>query len=864
MEYTGLSSAEARQRLEQFGTNEFERRSQVTWWGVLFSQFKSPLVYILVLATLATIWLGEYTDAAVIAVAVLVNTAFGFFQEYRAGKALEALARMLNPKARVKRDGEWQEIELSQVVPGDIARLELGQSVPADGILIESEVLFVNEAVLTGESLPVEKKVAELKQELSKTQLSSESWWEEVDAETKMFQGTTVASGLGQMLVVRTGGKTSFGQIAQKVATGEEQSTPLQLKLQQLGRNLTIMLGIISGVVFALGLATGKSLGEIFPTAIALAVAAIPEGLLVGLTLILSVGMNRILKQKGLVRRLLAAETLGSVDVVCLDKTGTLTEGKMSVTGVVISTTLDPKKQLNNLQSQDKKQKDRLLLGMALCNDQLDPLEIAMDEWVRQELSEKEIASYKRLDRLPFDPKHRYTTVRVKSDKGEVIDFFSGAPEVVLEHCKLSPKEKKLWLKRIEELGILGYRIIALADSKPAKSSKGLVRKQLKNFNWLGLVAFGDPVRAGVGKALKQAQLAGIKLKIITGDYQETAWSVLTKLGIVEGELDPEIVVTGDELEALTRKDNHKEISEHIEKAILFARVTPDQKLSIVKVLQDFGHIVAMTGDGVNDAPALRKADIGLVVSEASDVSKETADMVLLDNNFATILSAVEEGRAIFTNLRRLILYLMADAFAAIILVMVALVVGWPLPLLAVQILWINLISDGLPHLALAIEPKDKDLLKRPPTPSDAPLIDRHIMILIAVISITAGVLSLGLFYRYYFILGLDLEYARSVVFAGLGAMTLVYVYSVRALTAGIWQVNIFRNPWLILATVMGLFIQLSAIYWPPLMAIFSTQAVKLEDWLVIGVLLLVLMFVIELVKWILRHLDIVKLHSSS
>ena len=850
MEYAGLPSAEAKQRQISFGPNTIERRSRIVWWKILLAQFKSPLIYILVLAAMATLWLGKISDALIIMVAVLANTLLGFFQEYRAEKSLESLASLLEPLAKVKRDGVWQEVKLAQVVPGDLLSLEIGQAVPADGILAEAKYLFANEAILTGESLPVEKKVLAGKSEIN---FADTAWFDQIGEDHKIYMGTTVNGGIGRMIAVRIGPTTRLGRIAQDVAGVTDQTTPLQYKIRDLSQKLALFVALVAFGVFLSGLWVGDPLSEIFPTAIALAVAAIPEGLLVSLTLILSIGMRRILKRDGLVRQLLAAETLGGVDVICLDKTGTITEGRMKTLGAVTDLPSTGESVSQHMtHTKEQKQLDLLYLGAKLCNDMRDPLEIAMDSWA----SEKGRISddkYKRLDSLPFDHHYKYIATRHQyKPSGKIIEFLSGAPEVCLELSTLSQQEKKHWLDQISEIGIAGYRMVGFIHRYPSASGQVLDHNKIGKYKWLGVIIFEDPIRQGVEISLKRAVNAGIALKVITGDYKETAWSVLKELGLVTGDIDPQRVVTGSELKKILTIP--ETVTEKIGRAILFARTTPEQKLAIVKALQERGHIVAMTGDGVNDAPALRQADIGIVLSQASDVARETADLVLLKNNFDSILAAVEEGRAIFANLQRVLLYLMSDAFAAIVLVIITTALRWPLPILAIQILWINLISDGLPYLALTVEPKDGQLMRQRPTPRNAPILNRGMIILTVVISTLTGILCLAIFKYYYFGLHAGLTLSRSAVFGALGTMTLFYVYSVRSMFRNIWQDNPFKNPWLLLGTAAGFLTQLLVMYWQPLQFFFGIRSLGIQDWAIIAGATLLLILAVELIKLLLRH----------
>jgi Ca2+-transporting ATPase len=699
---------------------------------IFLSQFSSPLIYVLAAAGAVTALIGDTVDAWVIGAAVALNTLLGFFQEYKADRSLAALKKFLVPKAKVIRNGQRQLIKADEVAVGDICVLEVGERVPADGKLIEAQNLSFNEAVLTGESVPVRRRAGET-----------------------VYMGTTVNGGIGKMRVAKTGAETKFGQIAASLKETREPATPLQQQLAQFSKKLTLILGVICAAIFGLGLWRGDSLMSMFITSVAVAVAAIPEGLVISLTVILSLGMQRILKRKALVRKLLAAETLGSVTVICCDKTGTLTEGKMKV--VKVLTDNEP----------------RLRQAAVLCNDMRDPLELPMLEWGRQDsVTVSQCHNLPRLTSIPFDHEKKYIATLHPG-----ILFVSGAPEVLLGKSELEAHQRQAIIRRLAAEAKKGYRLVGFAYKKVSRSNRTTVsHRDIKDLIWLGVLVYADPIRPGVKAVLDRARSEGIKVKLITGDYQETALAVAKQLGIAPGDV--------------------------------YSRIDPQEKLKIVKELQEQGEVVAMTGDGVNDAPALKKADIGIVVAEASAVATETADMVLLDSNLATILAAVEEGRLIFANLTKVLYYLMANAFVEVAVIAGSLAMNWPLPLTAAQILWINLVNDSWPTFALAVDPAAKIKKRR--------LFDRQTQLSIALVSGVTGLLALILFSLYR---------SQSLVFTLIAVAPLIYSLAIGSL----------KNLWLWLAVAVGLSLQMLVLYQPGLQAVFKTSALGLQEWLLVA-----------------------------
>ncbi|MFC1654020.1 cation-translocating P-type ATPase [Patescibacteria group bacterium] len=838
--YNGLSIREAEEKIKKIGRNEIEKKKRTSSFRLLLSQFVSPLILILLAAAGVTFFLGDYVDMYVILAAVLVNTVLGFYQEFKAQRSLEALASVLSPSAKVLRSGKRVEISATELVPGDLVFLHPGDKVPADGILMSHKQLSINEAILTGESRLVNKTACNLLEGEECGLRTGGNHFTQVHerddsrGSESVYMGTTVSVGVAEMMVIHTGHETEVGTIAKSLSETMEGDTPLQERLNKLSGFLTVVVLVVALLIFFIGLSGGSSFEEMFALSVAVAVSAIPEGLAVSLTAILAIGMRRILKRKALVRKLVAAEVLGSVSVICSDKTGTLTEGQMKVA------------------KSDAVDEEKLLLAASLGNDLNDPLEIGMWDWAKnkiekgllKKLGEKSIQDLAKnnlpIDVLPFNPEDRYAAKLF--EKGL---FVVGAPETVLSFSKLNEKDKQEWKEKISMYASGGLRIVGFGF-KGFTGKRDISKKMTQEgLTFLGVLAYEDPVRRGVGSALKKSLRAGIEVKVITGDYRETARGVMKRLG---WDIKDNEIIEGEEL----RRMSENELKRRVSEITLFARTTPDQKLKIVDALQGRGEVVAMTGDGVNDAPALKKSDIGVVVSTASDVSKETADMVLLDNNFSTIVAAVEEGRGIFENLRKVILYLLSDSFTEVLLVLAAVATGMPMPITAAQILWVNLVDDGLPNLALTIDPKSSDLLKRKPRRRDEPIIDLEIKVLVSLISIVTATLVFGIYVWYLKNHGLTM--ARTMAFATLGVDSLLYVFSSRSLRRPIWEEGLLKNKWLVGAAIGGFLIQLIALYVPFFQRVFETHPLGWNDWLVVMTSGFIVLGIVELIKWVFLH----------
>lgn len=805
MDLKGISSSEAAKLLRQHGPNSLPEKPPPSNFKIVLEQLKSPLVYILLAALLVTIFLKEFTDAFVIFFAVFLNTVLGFIQEKKASNALAALKKLIHPQATVIRDGKRKKIEVENVVPGDICVLNHGDKIPADGQIKDSHKLLVDEALLTGESVPVLKDVG-----------------------NKVLMGTSVVSGSAQIVVEKTGEETEVGKIALSVQEPFE-DTPLKRQLAAFSKQLTYLVLILVTTVFVVGLISGRGIVEIFSISVALAVSSIPEGLLVGLTVVLAIGMQRILKHKGLVRNLVSAETLGGVTTICVDKTGTLTEGEMKVVDFVGD------------------EKD-ISFQVTVANDLDDPIVVAANTWAKK-VNKVDSSKYSVIDTLPFSSETRFFASLNKWDSKNNMLFVNGAPEYVAGWSGLSKSAKKDLEEKIDEYTQKGMRVLGLARRKVSKNEKK-IKNPKANLEWIGILVFSDPIRSGVKDALAKAMSAGVKVMVITGDYANTAISVMKNLGI---ELGKENVILGSQLDRYSEQQLAKKLSSPGVK--LFARTTPQQKLKIVEALQKNGEVVAMTGDGVNDAPALNRADIGIVVGEATDVAKESSDLVLLDSHFGTIVSAIEEGRGIFDNIRKIILYLMSDAFEEIIAVLGAMLLGLPILVSAVQILWINLVSDGFPHLALTLDLKRKDIMSTPPRNPKEALVSSWMKKLILIVSSVGGIVALSLFYYYYQTQGILM--ARSVAFATLGVNSLIYVFSVRTLMSPFWVENPFSNKWLNVAVIGGFFLQVVPFMTPWTRNFLHLTSLSISAWVIVIVSGLFMFVVIEVLKYVFRrHLN--------
>jgi len=814
-EYKGLTENEVKNRLQKYGLNKLPEKSPPSSIFVFLSQFKNPLVYILLAAGIVTFFLGDYSDTAIISFVVLINSILGFTQEKRASNALLSLKALVYPSAEVIRDGKKIKVNVLEIVPGDLVDLDQGNKIPADGKLLYANRLSIEEAVLTGESIPVDKKPGDA-----------------------VYMGTIISSGEGLMEVTLTGAGTEMGKIAASVQKPDE-DTPLTKQLKVFSNQLSVLVIALALFVFIIGFLTGKELVEMFETSVALAVSSIPEGLLIALTVVLALGMQRILKKKGLVRNLVSAETLGGVTTICVDKTGTLTYGKLEVV-------------------EEYGDIEKVCIQHFASAD--DPIQIAAKDWLKknsihyQEIGENFEKDCKMIDSIPFTPQNRfYATLIEHSNKNKEI-YVNGAPEHLLDWSTLSKSQVNEVKEKINKLTKEGKRVIGMAMKDVPESVRKISEEKVKNgLTWVGLFVFTDPVRKDVWQAFEQTKKAGVKTIVITGDYPETATAVIKEIKM---DVSEDRIIVGADLEKMNEdqvSDKLKRLYEQGSSVILFARTKPEQKLKVINALKKNGEVVAMMGDGVNDAPALHRADIGIVVGDATDVAKESADLVLLDSSFETIVETIKEGRGIFDNIRKIILYLLSDSFEEIVAVVLTLIFTLPLPVTAIQILWINIISDGFPHLSLTVDPKAHGIMERPPISPKANIVSTWMKQLILIVSLSGGAIAFLLYWYFYKSTG-NLMLARSIAFATLGVNSLVYVFSVRTLTEPFWRENPFDNRWLNIAVLIGLVFQLIPFMSPHLREFFEIESLSMMNWLMVFMASIVMFIIIETIKVFVRH----------
>ena len=830
----GLSSDEAKLRLEKYGRNELEEKKKKTILIMLLDQFKDFMIIVLIIAAVISGIIGELTDSLAIIVIVILNAIIGFVQEYRAEKAMTALRGMAAPIATVIRDGMTTNIPASELVPGDIVVLEAGNIVPADIKLVEIANLKVEEAALTGESVPTEKHIGTLDDETLSLG----------DRKNMVYKGTIVTYGRGSGVVVATGMNTELGKIAAMLQEEEETKTPLQKRLAKFGQKLALAILAICAIVFSVGIMRGESPLLMMLTAISLAVAAIPEALPAVITIALALSAKNMVKQNALIRTLHAVETLGSVTYICSDKTGTLTLNKMTVEEIYANERLLTTNELHEMsenQSQNSLSTVLFLKALALSNDiQInaegnvigDPTEVALYNAANNVgFNKKELEQeFPRVAEIPFDSErkcmttfHKWTDGFLSFTKGAVDNLILKSNNILInEEPKVIDIERTL--KVNEKMAANGLRVLCIAMRKWDNIPDNIQPENVEiGLTILGFVGMMDPPREEAKEAVSLCKTAGIKPVMITGDHPITAWTIAKKLGILE-EDNLKAIITGKELDGLSME----EFEERVEHIRVYARVAPEQKLKIVKALQDKGHFVAMTGDGVNDAPALKRAEIGVAMGiTGTDVSKEASSMILLDDNFATIVRAVKEGRRVFDNIRKFIKYTMSSNSGEIWTIFLAPFFGLPIPLLPIHILWINLVTDGLPGLALAAEPAEKDVLSRPP---------RHPQESIFAHGLGAYSIWIGLLMGAVCILTQAWAFEtghshwQTMVFTVLCLSQMGNVLSIRSEKESFFRLGLFSNKPLLGAFLLTFGLQMMTVYIPFLNPIFKTEPLTIFE----------------------------------
>jgi Ca2+-transporting ATPase len=847
---TGLQKADVEERLRQFGPNQMSAQKRISEWKRFLLQFHQPLIYILLAATGITVALGEWVDASVIFGVVFINAIIGYLQEAKAEKAIDALAKMVLTEATVRRGGEKLRIPSAQLVPGDVVLLQSGDRVPADLRLLHQRNLQIEEAALTGESVPVEKQTAPLPAGsilAERTNLA--------------FTGTLVTYGQGEGVVFATGDQTEMGRIAGLIQAAENLQTPLTRKIAQFSRLLLYVILGLAVLTFMVGTLRGESWVDMFMAAVALAVGAIPEGLPAALTITLAIGVSRMARRRAIIRKLPAVETLGSTTVICSDKTGTLTQNQMTVLEIhaggrhyhVTGSGYEPSGEIHFEQApvvigENVALIETLGAGM-LCNDsrlvrdddgrtgvQGDPTEAALIVSAQKAgLSDEEMSGrLPRIESIPFESEYQYMATLHGSGNDPKMIYIKGAVEAIIERCahtltesgERSPLDKPSVLRHAEAMAARGLRVLAFARREMPPAQRDLEHEHVAaELTFLGLQGKLDPPRPEAIAAVAKCRSAGIRVKMITGDHILTAKAIAEQIGLDTGEAV--IALTGRDLDQL----NDEGLADAAERASVFARVTPEQKLRLVKALQSRGHVVAMTGDGVNDAPALKQADIGTAMGiNGTYVSKEAADMILTDDNFASIEAAVEEGRGVFDNLTKFIVWTLPTNFGEGLVILAAVFAGTTLPILPVQILWINMTTAVLLGLMLVFEPKECQIMNRPPRDPKTPILTGWLQfrILLVALVMLAGCFTL---FHWEQQRGASVAEARTVAVNLFVMVELFYLFNCRSFTRSMFAIGLFSNPWVIFGSLAMVALQLAFTYLPAMNALFHSAPIGLDAW---------------------------------
>ena len=867
---SGLSQTEAQRRQTDFGPNKLAEAPPQRWWLKLLDQFNQLVIWILIAATILSAALGDWLEAAAILAIVLLNALLGFFQEEKAAKALSSLRKLSSPTAKVIRDGALRSVDAQTLVPGDLVQLEAGDRIPADVRLVTTFALKTQEAALTGESTPVDKDGAVVQPENAPV----------AERANMAFMGTPVVAGKARGIVTAIGMETELGRIAGLLKTEEREPTPLQKRLVELGRVLIIGCVVLVAIIFVLELVREEDLAQTFLMAVSLAVAAVPEGLPAVVTIALALGLHRMVKRNALIRRLASVETLGSVTVICSDKTGTLTRNEMTVTEVIAGghhyrvsgNGYAPKGEFVRQNSRHEEKPvspevdpaliQALKIGLWCNNAQLqetasngglweivgDPTEGALVVLARKGGIQRD-ADHTVVHEIPFDSTRKLMSVVVENPESKIAIYTKGAPEALLDQCAseqrngeftpLSTSRREELLQQSREMADRALRVLGLAWREVDGDFK---KHGERDLIFVGLVGMIDPPREEARLAVAKCKSAGIRPVMITGDHPATALAIARELKIA---VEQDRVVNGTEVDTLS----DEELSAKIDDLSVYARVSPEHKLRVVRALKANGQVVAMTGDGVNDAPAVKMADIGIAMGiTGTDVTKEASDMVLMDDNFASIVNAVEEGRGIYRNIQEFVHYLLSCNISEVSLVLVAALVGWPVPLLPIQILWVNLITDGLPALALAMERPDPDVMNCPPRPPNEPFFTRQRGSQILLHGFVMAAVNIGGFAYSYIRDGIP--HAQAMAFYITTFAQLFFSFACRSQRYTLPQLGILTNPSLLAAIVISGILQLSLLWFPLTQHVFFKTAPQFGfDWLLIFLLALVPVSLVEIAK---------------
>ena len=847
----GLSDEEAKRRLEKNGPNKLSSKKPKTLFNIFLSQIKDAMIYILIGAAIISSLMGEYSDSIIILIVIFINAIIGVIQESKAEKALSALKQLSTPKALVKRDGNIIEIPSEEVVVGDIVIIDAGRYIPCDLRLIQTANLKIEESAFTGESLPSNKNADKL-------------FSEDIpigDRANMAYMSTLATYGRGIGVCVSTGMNTEIGKIAKMIDDEDEELTPLQKKLSGLGKVLGIAAIIICLLIFGIGIIQGRDLFEMALTAISLAVAAIPEGLPAIVAIVLALGVQRMIKQNAIIKKLPAVETLGSVNIICSDKTGTLTLNKMTVRKIFDNSTLIDVSSINNLNDN----LNLLFEAMVLCNDATssdkgatgDPTEIALlDVGLKFNIFKDDLNSkYTRVDEVPFDSDRKLmSTINKYEDnyrvhtKGAIDSLFKVCNKILLngEIRNLTDELKNELLNKSNQMSDEALRVLGAAYKDiPSKSIE--IDSIEKDLIFLGLMGMIDPPREEVKDSISLCKTAGIRTIMITGDHKNTAYAIGKELGISN---DFNECIMGSELDTMS----DKELETNINKYRIFARVSPEHKVKIVKAFKAHGNIVSMTGDGVNDAPSLKAADIGVAMGiTGTDVAKGAADMILTDDNFTTIVNAVEEGRNIYANIKKSISFLLSCNFGEIIALFIAILLNWIAPLQPIHILWVNLITDSFPALSLGVDPLDDDVMKDSPRNPKESIFTKD-----TIISLIINGLSIGLVTLIAFKMGLNyyknsIVHAQTMAFVVLSVSQLFLSLSIRNSRKSIFEIGLFKNKYLLLSILLGIVLQIAIISIPFLASVFKVYSLSINDFIFVFLISLVPLVINEIGKLILR-----------